>query len=126
MPSHSAKKNVLFLMIGPPKLSVYWFLLVQSLGVGFHAPVLGSTALLLAQVLASNAVFRTDHTALPLNWLVPDRVKTCICPLPRPISASTGATIMRISPIRSGLMKVDGVIPACILRAAPLDSMPSR
>src|SRR5688572_14803259 len=80
-PSNSAKKNVLFLTIGPPRLPMNWFLLVQSLGVGLHPPVLGSTALLFTQVLASNALFRTNHAALPLSWLVPDFVKTCICPL---------------------------------------------
>src|SRR6185295_17539540 len=89
-PSNSAKKNVLFLTIGPPTLAVYWFRLTQSARVGLHNPVVGLRVRLLAQVLASNALFRADQTALPLNWLVPDRVKTSICPLPRPISASTG------------------------------------
>src|SRR5206468_3576714 len=45
--SHSAKKNVLFFLIGPPKLPVSWCVFVQSGLVGFHAPVMGSTCRLL-------------------------------------------------------------------------------
>ncbi len=63
--SHSAKKNVLFLTIGPLMLPVNWWLLAQSGAVGFHAPVAGSTCLLLYQVFASNALLRTAHTPVP-------------------------------------------------------------
>src|SRR5206468_1178293 len=66
-PSHRPKKNVLFLMMGPPALIVYWCRLFQSRGVGLQPPVLGSIVLLLVQVLASRALLRTDHTTEPLN-----------------------------------------------------------
>src|SRR5437867_7787084 len=32
--SHSAKKNVLLFTIGPPALTVYWLVFLQSIGVG--------------------------------------------------------------------------------------------
>src|SRR5262245_26939821 len=74
-PLNNAKKNVLFLTIGPPRLAVYSCVLVQFGAVGFHAPVLESTVLLLAQVLASNAELVPAHTRLPVYRLVPDRVR---------------------------------------------------
>src|SRR2546423_13720531 len=86
--SHNAKKNVLFLTIGPPRLAVYSFSFCQFGFPGVHTP--RTTCLLLLHVLASSAEFRTFHTALPRNWLVPDRVMICTWPLPRPNSASTG------------------------------------
>src|SRR5262245_10779193 len=73
-PSNNAKKNVLFLTIGPPRLALYSCVLVQFGAVGFQAPVLASMVLLLAQVLASRAEFVADHTRLPVYRLVPDRV----------------------------------------------------
>ena len=46
--------------------------------------------------LASKAEFWASQTAAPWNRLLPDRVWTWNCPLPRPISASTGASIKDI------------------------------
>src|SRR5215468_5351233 len=74
-PSNNPKKNVLFLTIGPPRLRVYWCVLVQFGVVGFQAPVLESTVLLLLQVLASKAEFVADHTTLPEYRFVPERVR---------------------------------------------------
>src|SRR5207244_12452803 len=92
--------------IGPPALTVYWFVFLQSIGVGLGLPVSGSLLLLLSQLLADSAVLRTFQTAAPLNWFVPDRVRTWTCPLPRPNSASTGDRMTRTSPIRSGVIVV--------------------
>src|SRR5262245_25591057 len=99
--SHNAKKNVLFFTIGPPPLTVYWFVFLQSIGVGLGFPVRGSRLLLFSQLLADIAVFRLFQTAAPLNWFVPERVSICTCPLPRPSSASTGESMTRTSPIKS-------------------------
>src|SRR2546429_8078600 len=74
-PSNNAKKNVLFLTIGPPMLPVNSWVLFQSALVGLNAPVLGSTCLLLVHELASSALFRAFHTPLPRIWLVPERVR---------------------------------------------------
>src|SRR5678815_540224 len=74
-PSYRAKKNVLFLTIGPPMLVVNSWALVQFGLIGFQAPVLESIALLLDQVLASSAEFVADHTKLPVYRFVPDRVR---------------------------------------------------
>src|SRR5882724_12564806 len=74
-PLSNAKKSVLFLTIGPPRLAVYSWVLVQFGTVGFQAPVLESTCLLLLQVLASSAEFVADHTRLPVYRFVPDRVR---------------------------------------------------
>src|SRR2546428_37880 len=68
----SAKKNVLFLMIGPPRLAVYSFRFTHAGLPGVHTP--RTICLLLTQVLASSAEFRTFHTPLPRNSLVPERV----------------------------------------------------
>jgi hypothetical protein len=117
--SHSAKKNVLLRMIGPPTLSVYWFWLV-------HGCVGGppSTRLSL-KVRASRAEFRMFHTAEPWYSLPPDRVVIWICPFPRPVSASTGARTIFISPTMSWFMYVAELIPAASHRWS-LTAMPSR
>src|SRR5262245_10683277 len=104
--SHSTKKKVLFLMIGPPMLTVYWCVFLQSGCVGFQHggvcplilhPVRGvPTSLLLFHVLGFSPVFWTFQTALPLNLFVPDRVVIWICELPLPNSASTGDRISLI------------------------------
>src|SRR5215471_14596139 len=104
--SHNAKKNVFSLMIGPPKLRVYWLVFLQLRGVGFHLRVSESICSLLVQLLPVNLVLRLLYTALPRNSLVPGRVRTWICPLPRPYSASTGARITRTSPTMSGFIVV--------------------
>ena len=62
------KRTSLLLTIGPPMLTVYWWKFLQG-----AATASGCTRLL-AQVLASNAVFWTFQTALPVNRFVPDRV----------------------------------------------------
>src|SRR5437870_3482340 len=93
-------------MIGPPALTVYWLVFLQSIGVGLGLPVSGSRLLLLSQLLADSAVLRTFQTAAPLNWFVPVRVRTWTCPFPRPNSASTGDIMTRISPTKSGFMVV--------------------
>src|SRR5437867_3800063 len=82
--SHSAKKNVLFLMTGPPKLSVYWFTFLQSGWVGFqhggvcplilHPLNVVPRSLLLFHVLGFSDVFCVFQTALPANLFVPDRL----------------------------------------------------
>src|SRR5262245_34760367 len=100
MPFQSAKKKVLFCTIGPPTLPVYSWMFDQLRVVGVPA------TRLLAHVLGSNAVLVAFHTRAPRNRLVPDRVSTWICELPRPTSASTGARIIRTSPTRSGFMIV--------------------
>ena len=102
--SQSAKKNVRLRTIGPPKLTVYWFRLIQSAGVGLQSPVSGSVSLLLPQVLESMALFRSDQTALPRYSFVPERVVIRNVPFPRPSSASTGAVITLTSAIMSGLV----------------------
>src|SRR5688572_629402 len=98
--SNNPKKNVLFRIMGPPKLTVSCWVFVQ----------LGSRALpsvlLLLHVFGSNAVLRKLHTALPEYRFVPERVEYWMDPLPRPSSTSTGARISRISPTRSGLIVV--------------------
>src|SRR6185503_5438826 len=65
-PLNNAKKNVLFLTIGPPRLAVYSCVFFQLGTVGFHAPVSAATVRLFAQVLASNAEFVAAHTRLPV------------------------------------------------------------
>src|SRR5262252_7747723 len=85
--SNKPKKNVLFLMIGPPKLTVPCCVFVQfgsrarsafpcaaSARVASSANVGTVWLRLLDHVFGSNAVFRKLHTALPLNLLVPERV----------------------------------------------------
>src|SRR6185503_17599153 len=61
---------------------------------------------LFVQRLESKAEFCTFHTATPWYSFVPERVWIWTCPLPRPISASTGARISLISPTRSGFIRV--------------------
>ena len=67
-----AKKNVLFFTMGPPRLAVYSFRLIQAGLPGVQTP--RTICLLLLQVFASSAEFRTFHTALPRNSFVPERV----------------------------------------------------
>jgi hypothetical protein len=67
--SHKAKKNVLFLMIGPPALMVPWLILLQ-----FGTFRTGCTRLF-DQLFGFNAVFWTFQVAAPWNWLVPERVE---------------------------------------------------
>src|SRR5262245_66547877 len=81
--SHNAKKNVLFFTIGPPPLTVYWLVFLQSIGVGLGFPVSGSRLLLFSQLFADSAVFRLLHTADPLNSFVPERVSIYTCYSPR-------------------------------------------
>ena len=57
--SHNAKKNVLFLMIGPPRLTVSWFRLIHVGLPGVQTP--RTICLLLLHVLASSAEFRMDQ-----------------------------------------------------------------
>src|SRR5262245_44990520 len=83
-PSHNAKRNVLFFRIGPPTLSVYCGRFLQSRGGGV------GRVLLFFHVFASNALFRMLNTVLPCHSFPPDLVRSWICPLPRPSSASTG------------------------------------
>jgi hypothetical protein len=60
-PFHSAKKNVLFLTMGPPTLPVYSLRFVQL-------RVSGSPfTRLFAHVFGSSALLRTFHTAAPWN-----------------------------------------------------------
>src|SRR5688572_23359082 len=92
-PFQRAKKNVLFLTMGPPKLAVYSLRLVQLRVTGVPA------LRLFAHVFGSRAELVTFHTAEPRYWFVPDFVRSCICELPRPTSASTGARIIFTSPI---------------------------
>src|SRR5262249_56582459 len=66
-PSNMPKKNVLFLMIGPPNVPVYWWRLNH---VG------ESPCRLLDQEFALSAEFRTFHVTPPRNWFVPDFVRT--------------------------------------------------
>src|SRR5262249_9346434 len=61
--SHSVKKKVLFLTIGPPRLPVYWLRLNQLGWPGVQTPLM--TCLLLLHVFASSFEFRIFHTALP-------------------------------------------------------------
>src|SRR2546425_13325769 len=70
------------------------------------------TLRLFIHVLAFSAVFWIFHTALPAYLLVPDRVRTWICALPRPSSASAGARITRISATMSGFKNVADWKPA--------------
>src|SRR5436190_6111157 len=106
--SNRPKKKVLFRMIGPPKLTVPWLILVQ-LGlvatgtVPAGAPTGSVWFRLLSHVFGSSAVLRKLQTADPENLFVPDRVEYWMVPLPRPTSTSTGVRMSRISPTRSGL-----------------------
>ena len=81
--SQDAKKNVLFFMIGPPPLIVYWFTFFyigsRPSRLSFHS-------------LASRPVLILLQTPDPWYSFPPDFVSTCTCPAPRPISASTGVS----------------------------------
>jgi hypothetical protein len=71
-------------MIGPPKLTVYWCVFLQSGWVGFqhggvcpsilHPVVEVPWSLFLFHELGFSAVFWMFHTALPVYLFVPDRV----------------------------------------------------
>src|SRR4029079_12675869 len=63
-------------------------------------------SLFLSQVLAFKALLRMLQAATPLYLLVPERVVISTCPLPLPISASTGVRISLTSPTISGLSTV--------------------
>ena len=63
--SKSVKKNVLFLMIGPPALPVNSLRLIQVCSPGLATPL--TTCLLLTHVLASSAEFRMNHAPLPCS-----------------------------------------------------------
>src|SRR5215510_4664365 len=102
-------------MIGPPKLAVPGLLANQFRGVRLW---------LLVHVLAFMALLRRFHTAAPRYWFVPARVVIWTAPFPRPNSASTGATINRISPTRSGLMTELVLIP--VGQRVSLTMIPSR
>src|SRR5437868_6277236 len=67
-PSHRAKKNVLFLTIGPPTLPVYSLRFVQA------GTIAVGCALLFTHELGSIALFRMLYTNAPVNLFVPDRV----------------------------------------------------
>src|SRR6476660_9243103 len=102
-------------MIGPPTAAVPWLFDNQFKGVRVW---------LLVHVFAFIALLRRDQVAAPRNWLVPERVVIWIAPFPRPNSASTGETISRISPTRSGLMTEFVLIP--VGQRVSLTMIPSR
>src|SRR5262249_35105262 len=114
--SNNVKKKVLFLTMGPPKLIVPWCVLDQSGSIALGTVPGGDPGgtdwfRLFPHELGSSAVLRTVHTALPVYLFVPERVAIWTVPLPRPISASTGARISLISPTRSGLIVVAELMP---------------
>src|SRR5438094_8805596 len=100
--STRTKKNVLFLMMGPPNRAPNWLRFSQSFGAPLE---------LLNQFVESSAELRLFQNTLPRNAFVPERVTICTWPEPRPNSASTVAEMTHTSSTRSGLAYVTQEAP---------------